>query len=107
MTRIYHDNKGVLREELEPREWALDLLAQQAGQAVMAACFEAEEAGSRWIFDPEVRDVVGLIRPGSHLTFALPDGEDQRDLRALIVVFLERHDRRGHFEMSDDIAVRA
>lgn len=46
-------------------ETATSVLATAATPEFNALCARAVEAGCRWVWDPEVDNVVGLVRPDS------------------------------------------
>jgi hypothetical protein len=57
-------------------------LADDAAPEVLAAVAAAEADGCRWVYDPEVHGVVGLVVPGTN--------------RALVVVYAD-----GDWEIAD------
>lgn len=70
------------------RELGLEVLAICADQEVTDRVAAWEAAGARWIFDPQVPDVLGLIEPGTRN-------------RALVVVYV--HDvTRPDFELAQE-----
>jgi hypothetical protein len=66
-----------------------EALARLAGRYTNTKAERAVADGTHeWVWDPEVREVVGLIRKGTN--------------RADIVIYLDALDGEGDFEVSDE-----
>jgi hypothetical protein len=71
---------------MNAEEAAYSVLTEVALPEIVDQCKRAVEAGAaRWLFDPEVANVVGLVKAGTYK-------------RALVVVYLDDKD----FEVDDD-----